>query len=147
MTFKKKILVILLLVGFLPVLISSAVAVYFSSDALIKMGNNQLISLRETKKQSIAAYLDTLSNGLSLLAENPSVVRMLPILENTYNRLKAIPVDDNKFNQLNRFYQTEFASRLPENETASFQSGSLTSQLSPAAIALQYAYIANTLIL
>lgn len=143
MTFKKKILVILLLVGFLPVLISSAVAVYFSSDALIKMGNNQLISLRETKKQSTAAYLDTLSNGLSLLAENPSVVRMLPILENTYNRLKAIPVDDNKFNQLNRFYQTEFASRLPENETASFQSGSLTSQLSPAAIALQYAYIAN----
>jgi len=116
MTFKKKILAILLMVGFLPVLISSAVAVYFSSDALIKMANNQLMSLRETKKQSIAAYLDTLSNGLSLLAENPSVVRML----NTYNRLKAIPVDDIKFNQLNRFYQTEFALRLPENERASF---------------------------
>tara|TARA_R110001606_G_scaffold375989_1_gene534457 strand:- start:855 stop:3077 length:2223 start_codon:yes stop_codon:yes gene_type:complete len=143
MTFKKKILAILMVVGFLPVLVSSAVAVYFSSDALIKMTNNQLMSLRETKKLSISAYLDTLSDGLSLLAENPSVVRMLPILENTYQRLKAIPVDANKLSELNRFYQTEFASRLPEDERESFQSNSLTSQLSPAAIALQYAYIAS----
>lgn len=143
MTFKKKILAILMVVGFLPVLVSSAVAIYFSSDALIKMTNNQLMSLQETRKQSVSAYLDTLSDGLSLLAENPTVVRMLPIMENTYQRLKSIPVDANKLSELNRFYQTEFASRLPAEEAGSFQSNSLTSQLSPAAIALQYAYIAN----
>jgi len=48
--FKNKILITLMLVGLILFFISSAISVNFSSKALIDMGNNQLMSLQETKK-------------------------------------------------------------------------------------------------
>jgi len=143
MTFKNKILITLMLVGLIPVFISSAISVNFSSKALIDMGNNQLMSLQETKSHSVTSYLDTLSNGLSLLAENPIVVRMLPLLGNAYKRLNKIPVNDQNLDDVARFYDSEFKTRLSPDEASEFESDALISQLSPAAILLQSAYIAQ----
>jgi methyl-accepting chemotaxis protein len=143
MTFKNKILITLMLVGLIPVFISSAISVNFSSKALIDMGNNQLMSLQETKSHSVTSYLDTLSNGLSLLAENPIVVRMLPLLGNAYKRLNKIPVNDQNLDDVARFYDSEFKTRLSLDEASEFESEALISQLSPAAILLQSAYIAQ----
>lgn len=143
MTFKNKILITLMLVGLIPVFISSAISIHFSSKALIDMGNNQLMSLQETKSHSVNAYLDTLSNGLSLLSENPIVERMLPLLSNAYQRLNRIPVNDQNRSDVTAFYGNEFKSMLPPNEAAKFNADTLVSQLSPAAILLQSGYIAQ----
>ena len=88
MTFKKKILATFLLVGLFPLLVSSLVSVYLSSNTLIDMADHQLVSLREIKKQAVSSYLDSLSRAITVLSETPTVLSMLPLLEKSYQRIK-----------------------------------------------------------
>jgi len=68
---------------------------------------------------------------------------MLPLLGNAYKRLNKIPVNDQNLDDVARFYDSEFKTRLSPDEASEFESDALISQLSPAAILLQSAYIAQ----
>jgi len=86
MTFKKTILITLNVgrVNSRFYLFRHFCLILFSSKALIDMGNNQLISLQETKRAICYVVSRHSIKSLSLGGKTRFVVRMLPYCDNAY---------------------------------------------------------------
>lgn len=79
---------------------------------------------------------------MELLSVNHLVEDTLPKLDKAYRDLNISPSSEQRESLLN-FYKTEFGSRLMPEDQARFSASSMVSELSPAAIQLQSAYISK----
>ncbi|MBD5772477.1 methyl-accepting chemotaxis protein [Marinomonas colpomeniae] len=150
MTFKKQILIILVLVGLIPALIVTGIALYSSSSSMTSMAYNQLSSLRETKKDVVEEYLHGLEDVISLVAGSPEIKRDLIDFDNAYQNLLTkdfvkLPDINTVRSDLLRFYKNEFEPALVENSNGlkTPSMASLIDPLTDTAAILQYAYISN----
>lgn len=150
MTFKKQILIILILVGLIPALIVTSIALYSSSTSMTSMAYNQLSSLRETKKDVVEEYLHGLEDVISLISGSPEIKRDLIAFDNAYQNLLTkdsakLPAIDTVRDDLLRFYKDEFEPTLIENSNGLKvpSMASLVDPLTDTAAYLQYAYISN----
>ena len=70
-----KLLILFLLVGILPLLISGLINRHYASIALKTQAFNQLVSLRDMKSRQIANYLKTVENQVRYMSEDQSILQ------------------------------------------------------------------------
>ena len=87
MTFKKQILIILILVGLIPALIVTAISLQVSSTAMTDMAYKKLSSQRAAKKDLVEEYLTSLEDVISLMSSSPEIRRDLVAFDTAYQNL------------------------------------------------------------
>ncbi|MDB4837022.1 methyl-accepting chemotaxis protein [Marinomonas sp.] len=150
MTFKKQVLIILILVGLIPALIVTAISLTFSTSSLKESAFEKVSSLEQSKKALVQEYLYGLEDVVSLLAKSPMVKNSLVDFDAIFEKISPseiskLPSMDVIRKDLTRFYTSEFEPTLVESSDGltTPSMSSLTSPLSDTAAILQYAYITN----
>ncbi|KGJ95086.1 methyl-accepting chemotaxis protein [Colwellia psychrerythraea] len=119
-----------------------------SFKALEKKSKEQLISLRELKKDQISSYLNTIQSQVISLSKNPSVVNAATSYKNTFynSQLSQLPQSQasNGKSRVSRYYQSQFSQAYSnKNPQEQFSALNKLSQLDPLAIQYQDKYIAS----
>ncbi|SBS30955.1 Methyl-accepting chemotaxis protein PctB [Marinomonas spartinae] len=151
MTFKKQVLIILMLVGLIPALIVTGIAFYISSSSMLNMAYNQLSTVRDTKKEAVQEYLNGLENEVSALARSPETHQYMTSLSQAFESFQAaaagrLPTAAEARQALLAFYQQNLLPPLEKNasnKTAIPTMSSILSQLSDNSVLMQYSYIVN----
>lgn len=145
MSFKRKIVLILLGVGILPALIMSAVLTWVSSQSLSQSVFDHLSSIRSAKAATVTNYLNTLSYEVEILAQSPDVKQALKAFDSAFYNVPT-EISSSQKQSLQRYYEAEFLPRWKEQKTdANTQDvARLLSGLTPQAQYLQYQYISNS---
>ena len=146
MSFKHKILLILFMVGAIPSLLLTGIAGWYSSDALTAQTFEQLRSLRANKATAARDYLESLVDEMLLLTDTHEVLTEFPRLDAAYRALDPGDEELKKARSaLQRFYRTQFLPRWQQkNGRVDDQDADrLLGKLSPAALSLQFGYIAE----
>ncbi|NVK72199.1 MAG: methyl-accepting chemotaxis protein [Oceanospirillaceae bacterium] len=149
MTFKRKVLIILVLVGLLPALAVTGVALYISTQAMTEMTYNNLSSLREAKKGAVQDYLRSLVNEVYILGKSPQVQQDLQDINHVFHDVEK---DKSRASfsdlmtlksQLLSYYDTNFKPPLEENSQVQKapSMSSIIGDMSETGIMLQYGYI------
>lgn len=147
MTFKKQILITLVLIGVLPALVVTGISLYLSSNSISKMAYNKLSALQATKRDLITEYLSGLADAVHLLADSPEIQKDMKGLSEQYeNVLKTWPIDnvglEQARSQLLSYYQSTFQPMLPALTGSRLPSmSSLVKDMSDTSVLLQYGYI------
>ncbi|MBM6550942.1 cache domain-containing protein [Marinomonas ostreistagni] len=142
MSFKRKIMVILLAVGILPALILAAILTWVSAQAISQSVFDHLSSVRSAKASTVTHYLETLAHEVEILAQSPDVNDALETFAETFYNLPEI--DDSAVDTaLTGYYQGQFLPRWQAQNTAvgAQDASRLMTQLSPQARYYQYQYI------
>ncbi|MGB0782035.1 MAG: methyl-accepting chemotaxis protein [Marinomonas sp.] len=150
MTFKKQVLLILILVGLLPALAVTGVALFISSNSMTEMAYNQLSSLRETKKDAVKEYLTGLEDEVYLLARSPQTQQDIQALDKAFTQAgRAIgsaqpPLSEMKNTALT-YYNQNLKPLLEANSKGmSVPSiASIVGGISDTGLLLQYGYMVN----
>ncbi len=77
MKLKKKLVILFLVVGILPILAISISSIVLSSNALRTSSFNQLLAIREIKKNQLINEIETLESQLKILKDDPYVLEAL----------------------------------------------------------------------
>ncbi|SBS29730.1 Methyl-accepting chemotaxis protein PctB [Marinomonas aquimarina] len=144
MSFKRKIVLILLGVGVLPALMMSAILTWLSSQSLSQAVFDHLSSTRSAKAATVTHYLDTLSHEVEILAQSPDVKQALKAFDSAFYSLPT-DLSAGQRQSLRSYYEQQFLPRWQEqSEQANMQAvAGLVNGLTPEAQYLQYQYIAN----
>ncbi|MEC8483324.1 MAG: methyl-accepting chemotaxis protein, partial [Pseudomonadota bacterium] len=145
MSFKRKIILILLGVGILPALLISALLTWVSSQSLSESVFDHLSSIRSAKAATVTNYLNTLSYEVEILAQSPDVKQALNAFDSAFYNVPT-DISSSQKQSLQRYYEAEFLPRWKEQKTdANTQDvARLLSGLTPQAQYLQYQYISNS---
>ncbi|ALO35189.1 hypothetical protein CMT41_10995 [Colwellia sp. MT41] len=116
-----------------------------SFEALGKKSKEQLISLRELKKEQISSYLNTIEAQVISLSKNPSVIAAATNYSNTFYKPSNLQEQLNAGkNRVSSYYQSQFSQAFNnKNPQANFSVHHKLSQLGPLAIYFQDKYIAK----
>lgn len=144
MSFKRRIIVIMLLVGVLPALVMAAVLTWVSSQSMSDYVFDHLSSIRSAKAATVTNYLETLTHEVEILAQSPTTKSALLTFDQAFYSVPT-SISEAQRQSLTGYYQNEFLPRWKEqNPKASNQDiAKLTNSLTPQAQYLQYQYISN----
>lgn len=150
MKIKGKMLLGSSLLALVPVLLTSiilsTVSVDYSSNALEAQVQSQLVSLRETKKDQIEGYFQTVeSQVLNMAASNATreLLREMPaaaaeLMDEHYHQLAGMR------QHVGEFYQREFANEFrKQNPGQTLDTTVLVRGMGDVAVLLQYLYLSN----
>ncbi|WP_187424905.1 methyl-accepting chemotaxis protein [Marinomonas sp. IMCC 4694] len=153
MKFTRKMILIMLLIGLIPVTLVATVAIQIATHSLEKQAFNQLESVRESKTLTIKQYLTSLTNQVEVMAIDPSLQKAMSNFRFAYEQVAEgdyeVDFTDQDLAQkrqvLKQFYRTEFAPRLTQQDAKHGigDTSQLVDQLSDTAVILQEAYIVN----
>lgn len=148
MSFKHKIVLILLGVGIFPAFIMAAVLTWVSSQSISESVFHHLSSLRSAKATTVAQYLETLSNEVEILAQSPDVKKAMTTLGSAFYDVTndSEKVDKDTLNRsLGQYYSNEFLPRWQEHnvKVSNYDIDKLLGTMTDRAKLLQYQYIAN----
>ncbi len=112
MTLRTKLLSLFLVVGLLPFAIIAGVAYFTSSNSLEKQAFNQLVGVRDIKKEQIGRFFDERQGDMGVLTETVKTLRF-----EAFNKL--IAVRDIKKAEIERYFAERFGdvSVLAGNDT------------------------------
>ncbi|PPC77008.1 chemotaxis protein [Pokkaliibacter plantistimulans] len=146
MSFKRKITLILFLVGVIPSLLLTGIASWYSAHALQQQTFQQLTSLRASKSAAAEDYLQALMANMLLLAGSHEVQEEYPLLDKAYQGANP-SADELNASQygLKQFYSTQFLHFWQQHNPQASQQAvdTLFSKLSPTTTWLQFNYIAS----
>jgi len=145
MKIKQKFLLLMILGSVLPVIITSItlglLATHSADDALKQSAQNQLVAIRETKKNQIQAYFDTIADQVLTLSGNGMTIDAMRGFSQAFQRL-ARPLTGEQQQALNNYYRDSYAASYADNNNdARVDIRSLTDGMSQAASFWQYQYI------
>lgn len=151
MTFKKQVLLILILVGLLPALAVTGAALFISSNSMKEMAYNQLSSLREAKKDAVKGYLTGLEDEVYLLARSPQIQQDMQALNLAFNQVKrdSISAQTTTLSDIKNttiaYYNNHFKPALEANtqDMTMPTMASIVDNISEKGLLLQYGYIVN----
>jgi len=144
---KKKLLIAFLVLGISPMLLIGWLAIDNAKASMNEQAFNQLASVRKLKASGIQRYFKRVENQVITLSENAMIVDAMQRFRTTFNRYRA---DTGAYGAelrrmkaaLSSYYKNDFHSQYKDiNAGDSLNIDGLLDQLSPEAIALQYAYI------
>lgn len=150
---KSKLIVTFLVIGLLPMLMTGGIALWESSNSLTNEAYAKLESLRDSKKQAIEDYGTNIINQVLTLSSSREIAKSINRINYAYDAF----VDETQFlmsdstnnerietlrSELGNYYRNQFLPVYKEsNDGQNIDVGSLLSQLSDEAVALQHAYI------
>jgi methyl-accepting chemotaxis protein len=146
----KKQVITLLLVGLIPMLVTSILAARFAAKELEKIEYSKLESVREIKASAIERYFQTINKQLVNLAEMRETVSAMRAFSRTFDNMGKVDGYDSpeEFqrikSELKSYYTNEY---LPEyknrNNGESIDVSPLIDSLPSQAVVAQYQYIQN----
>lgn len=144
MSFKRKILLVLVAVGILPTLLISAVLISLSSQSISQSVFDHLTSIRSAKSITVTHYLESLTNEIAVLAQSPDMVASFDVLEDAFY-MNVQELSTAQRQSLESYYTDQFLPRWREqNANASkTDTTNILELLSPEGRYFQYQYIAN----
>jgi len=148
MKFVQKIFAVFLLIGLVPLLASSVVSIYTSTQSLEDASYNQLVSVRDNKLQTVTQYLSSLSDQVDILSTDPEILHDIEKFTSVFSKINNPPKFssqeiEQKRQALKGFYKNEFSARLTQSDASHSlgDASSLVDALSDKAVLLQDAYI------
>lgn len=143
--FRRKVLLILLLVGLLPALTVVCAALYISSNSIESMAYDSLAALRDNKKSSVLEYINGLERQVLLMSQNPFINAGIKAFNSAYADVSELARLNQAKEDVLHFYKEEFNPTLTANSSG-LSTPSMTSilnSMSDTAVILQQAYITN----
>ncbi len=151
MKLKTKLIVGSILLAIIPVGVAGSIITWQANQearvALEEQAKNQLISIREMKKNQIEAYFQTIRDQVLTFSNDRMVIEAMKDFNSAF---KSFQEEINASNQdvnswktsLSTYYQTDFTEEYARrNPSHNAQALSYLSQLDQDSIALQYQYI------
>jgi methyl-accepting chemotaxis protein len=140
-------LFVFLLVGVLPLLVVGIAALKTSKTSLSNLACNQLISIRDIKKNQVLRYLQTINDQMLTFSEDRMVVAAMREFAGSFNALDR----DNHYSdediqalkaKLATYYHQDFSAHYAElNNGRRPDADRIVSQLDKSSIVAQYHYI------
>ncbi len=147
MNLRKKLIILFLLVGIIPMAIALYVGFKSSSKSIKEQTFAQLVSIRESKKSEIENYFKTIENQVITLSENGMVVDAMRDFKRSFhnieNELGVKAPDLERYREsVAGYYSGQFGRVFSEKSVESINPGSLVPEETNSII-LQYHYISN----
>lgn len=146
MRFKFKLIGILMSVGLLPSLIISMILLNTATESITQNKFDQLLSLKEVKRQSVNRYLQTIQDQAATMAVNPTVIESVQLFGQKFDEIKdqSSRLEEDKFNRLKRYYTNEFATLYKErNPESQLNISNIMAKLDQTTLLMQSTYIAD----
>lgn len=135
------------IIGLVPAITISLIALTVATGIIKQNKFDQLISLREVKRFAVNHYLQQVQDETLSLARNPEVARAVEELAaafTSYGQQTENPATTKSSSSLVNFYRTEFLPALnAQDPIVLYEAESLIDRMSGTARALQTAYIAR----
>ncbi|WP_394249943.1 methyl-accepting chemotaxis protein [Vibrio profundi] len=113
-----------------------------SENALYQRASDQLLSVREIKKNEIERYFDLIHYQVETLADDHATEQALIYFTKAFNEYPVDRVSNGDIRQLENYYSSQFGATYRErNGNASANESNRLSQVSPIGKALQARYI------
>lgn len=146
-TLKKKLLVAFLSAGLLPLLIGGFTLSMQASTALEKASFNQLMSLRELKRNEIENYFESIRNQVLTLSESSMTISAMKALKKSFHQDNALnDLSNTEFkaakNRLTDFYRNQFGAKYQQDNGKNIDTTAML-PTSPLEIYRQDRYISS----
>lgn len=144
----KKLIIVFLMVGLLPMAITVAMSISSSKKAITHLAANQLSSVRENKEESILRYFERVRKQVTTLSSDPVVIEVAASLPTAYKNFRndanisESELDQQKQAVIN-YYQSQFSSQYEKINGSSRDTSTMYNSLDSDSWALQFAYIAD----
>ncbi|MCS6967040.1 MAG: SpoIIE family protein phosphatase [Cytophagales bacterium] len=135
-----KLILSFLLVGILPLLIISTIEYYQITQILQKQAFEQLVSVREVKKNSIEIFFERKRAEIAFFAQSRTVIDAMKEFKAAFTSANDMPVNKDQINALKAYYKKELIDKLPEQVQSQINVDSLLPSTN-AGIFLQLQYL------
>ncbi len=142
-----KVIVLFLIAGLVPLGISGFVGHRTASLALKKQAFNQLVSIRETKKEQIEDYFSHIEKQVKVYSKNSMIINAMEEFNTAFkvfrieNKINDVQLNEYR-SELKKYYTKEFTKEYEsQNNGRSPDTDKLVSQLDNESALLQYFYI------
>lgn len=159
MKIRGRLVIAFMLCGILPLLTITLVNLWnlktgfesvreYGSKSLTAEVTNNLVAARDSRKQAVEDYMETIRDQVLTLSEDRMIVRAMNELRGAFeSRSTETEVDDATLESMRQelaaYYRTTFATEYRRLTGADFNSDEKLTKLPDQAVALQHAYIAK----
>ncbi|MBX2859384.1 MAG: PAS domain-containing protein [Cellvibrionaceae bacterium] len=143
----RKLVYSFLLVGLVPMIIVSTLAINTASQQLRQQALDQLEAVREIKSGAVERYFDFVKNQILVMANSPEIQTATGDFKDAFTSVvtqEGLDTSDifKLRNELNQYYTQQFAEKYQqENQGNAVNTDSLLGGISDTAAVLQHAYI------
>jgi len=121
-----------------------SIATETAKDALKQAAENQLISIRDTKKTQIEDYFGTIRNQIISFSDDHMIIDATRAFKASFKSLAEDADAEAMRRELSKYYNNEFGTEYAKlNNNKNIDTSKALNKLSPEGIALQYHYIQN----
>ncbi len=147
MSLRKKLIILFLLVGIIPMVISLFVGYRSSAKTMSDQSFAQLVSIRESKKSEIENYFTTIENQVITLSESPTTVDAMKAFRPAFHEInKDLHLTKKGLDEyragVRKYYMREYQSMLGKKSTSIIDAEGLVPK-DMNSIILQYTYMTN----
>lgn len=147
MKLKTQIVLVITITTILAIVVTSGISLItgtsVAKDSMLKQVNERLVSQREQTKARIQDYLDSISNQITSVSQNPLIVDILPTLSDAFTNYQ-LDINATTSSALSNYYQNEFDRQFQSlNQGANSNPTDLLNKLPKTSQILQLAYIAE----
>ncbi len=142
-----KVIVLFLIAGLVPLGISGFVGHRTSSQALKEQAFNQLVSIRETKKEQIEEYFAHMEKQVRAYSKDNMIVNAMEELNSAFKAFRIEnEINDDRLNEyrteLKKYYAKDFTKEYQHQNNGRIpDTDKIVSQLDDESVLLQYFYI------
>lgn len=144
----KKLVLVFLLVGLIPMALTVLLAINSSKQTITNLASNQLSAVRQNKEESIQRYFQRVRKQASTLAADPIVVDVATKLPMAFKSFRAdANINEALLTQQKSavvdYYNSQFAQQYQKVNNSQVNVAAMYNSLDDDSWALQYAYIAS----
>ena len=149
LSLSKKLILVLVLVGLIPMMIASLISISASRSQITQQAFSQLDAVRENKAEAVTRYFETVRDQLTVMANSATIANAAAAFNRSFYRLprsERLTEDDlaNYRASLIDFYQNQFGKTYNErNPGKTINTAPLYENLDDATVTAQYHYISN----
>ncbi len=115
LSIQSKMTLMLLVVSISSILVIAFVGYRSGKAALTQSIFNQLTSLRETKRQEVQTYTQTIQGQVRTLSQDPTLARAMQAYKTAYQELKAKPTATSWQTAIGQYYRDQYIPKLAAN--------------------------------
>ncbi len=149
MTLKNKLILVCITLAIVPVIMVSATLGYESYQSgrqtIEQQARDQLIAIRDIKKQQIESYFDTIRKQVLTLSNDRMIIEAMSGFKaafTAYKSTQGLPAISSMKEQLRQYYTGDFQQEYSRrNNGGSADTSRIVEQLDDDSIALQYQFI------
>jgi len=146
MSMTRKLMLVLVLISLIPASIVGIISSYESSVLLEEQAINNLISVRESRKNAVERYIKRINEQVLVMAGQANIISAMKAFDGAFSRYTS---QSSNFNasaaqrSVSAYYKDEFSAEYLNQNHHNADVDSIINGLPSTAIALQRAYISD----